>query len=80
MLAGQDVWLDMAFIFHAITKEQFMRIYEKHDKSKILFGTDSPWSDMKKGVDWINQLPIPREEKEAIFYKNASDLLKLTTL
>lgn len=80
LLAGQDVWLDTAFIFHAITKEQFMRIYNKHDKTKILFATDSPWSDMKKGVDWINQLPISEREKEAIFYKNASELLKVTTL
>ena len=77
LLAGQDVWLDTAFIFHAITKEQFMQIYEKHDKSKILFATDSPWSDMKKGVDWIKQLPIIEKEKEAILYRNARELLKV---
>ena len=76
LLAGQDVWLDTAFIFHAITQEQFMRIYEKHDKTKILFATDSPWSDMKKGVEWINQLPITEGEKEAIFSKNAQALFK----
>lgn len=75
LLAGQDVWLDTAFIFHSITQEQFMRIYQKHEKDKILFATDSPWSDMKKGIEWIKKLPITKEEKEAVFYRNAKSLL-----
>lgn len=77
LLAGENVWLDTAFIFDSITEEQFMKIYQKHDKSKILFATDSPWSDMKKGVEWVKQLPITEEEKEAVFYKNAKTLLEM---
>lgn len=74
-LAGENVWLDTAFIFDTIKEEQFYRIYEKHDKEKILFATDSPWSDMKRGVDWVKKLAISEEEKEAIFSGNAKRLL-----
>ena len=74
-LAGCDVWLDTSFIYDRITKEQFLKIYQKHDKSKILFATDSPWSDATRAVEWIKELGLPEDETEAIFSGNAKRLL-----
>ncbi|MBE5952059.1 MAG: metal-dependent hydrolase [Lachnospiraceae bacterium] len=74
-LAGENVWLDTAFIYGHISKEQFFKIYEKHDKSKILFATDSPWSDAKEAVAWIWNLGLPENETEAILSGNAKRLL-----
>ena len=74
-LAGENVWLDTAFIFDYISQEQFLKIYNKHDKKKILFATDSPWSDMKRGTQWVNSLPVSEAEKEDIFFGNAKRLL-----
>lgn len=74
-LAGENVWLDTAFTQDYISKEQFLRIYEKHDKSKILFATDSPWSDMAEGIKWIRSLGLPGQETEAILSGNARGLL-----
>jgi len=74
-LAGEKVWLDTAFIFDYIREEQFYKIYEKHDKEKILFATDSPWSDLARGVEWVKGLAISEREKEAIFSGNAKALL-----
>lgn len=77
-LAGQDVWLDTAFVYGQISPEQFLKIYGKHDKSKILFATDSPWSDAKKAVAWIKNLGLPQEETEAILAGNAKRLLGIS--
>ncbi len=74
-LAGENVYLDTAFSFAYMDQERFMRLWEKHDKSKILFATDSPWSDAAKDIQAVNALPISREEKEAIFSGNARRLL-----
>lgn len=74
-LAGTDVWLDTAFIYDYIGEEQFLKIYEKHDKNKILFATDSPWSDATKAVAWIKSLGLPEEETENILAGNAKRLL-----
>ena len=74
-LAGKDVWFDTAFTQGYLSKEQFLRIYEKHDKSKILFATDSPWSDAKQGIAWIKSLGLSVEETEAILSGNARQLL-----
>ena len=74
-LAGENVWLDTAFIYDYITKEQFFKILEKHGSDKILFATDSPWSDMAKGVNWIRSLSLPQKVTENILSGNAKRLL-----
>ncbi len=76
-LAGENVWLDTAFLFDYITEEQFYKILEKHGPDRILFATDSPWSDMAKGIDWINKLSLPQQIKEDILSGNAKRLLGL---
>ena len=74
-LAGENVWLDTAFIYDYISKEQFMKILEKHGSDKILFATDSPWSDMTKGIEWIKGLSLPQSVEEDILSGNAKRLL-----
>lgn len=74
-LAGENVWLDTAFIYDYITEEQFFKILEKHGSDKILFATDSPWSDMEKGINWIRGLSLPQNVTEDILSGNAKRLL-----
>lgn len=76
-LAGENVWLDTAFIYDYISKEQFLKILQKHDPKKILFATDSPWSDMTKGIEWIRSLSLPEKVTEDILSGNAKRLLGL---
>nr|AIF26729.1 hypothetical protein [uncultured bacterium fosmid pJB84G2] len=37
----------------------------------IMMGSDYPYEDFKKSVDFVKELPISDEDKEKIFYKNA---------
>lgn len=74
-LAGEEVFLDTAFIYDYIEKEQFFKILEKHGSDKILFATDSPWSDMATGVNWIRSLSLPQNVTEDILSGNAKRLL-----
>jgi len=74
-LAGEDVFLDTAFIYDYISKEQFLKILEKHGSDKILFATDSPWSDMTKGMEWMKGLSLPQSVEEDILSGNAKRLL-----
>lgn len=77
-LAGLPVFFDLAFVTpEYISKEQLVRIIRKHGAERILFGTDTPWCSQKAHVEWIDSLPLTGNEKAAIFYKNAAELLKL---
>ena len=58
-------------------KEQFKRILAAHGDDKILFATDSPWSDAGKEIANLNSWDIPAQSLEKIFHLNAEKLLKI---
>ena len=76
-LVGEQVYLDTAFCFDYMKPEQFLKLCEKHGTDKILFATDSPWSDASRDIAVINSLPLSDAEKEAIFFGNARKLLNM---
>lgn len=75
-LAGEPVYLDTAFCFDYMSREDFLKLCEKHGMDKILFATDSPWSDSKRDMEMINSMPLADEAKRAIFSGNAMRLLE----
>lgn len=77
LIAGSDAYLDTSFIDGYIEKEQFVRIVRKHGSKRILFATDSPWSDQAKLVDWIKKSGLNEDEMADVFYNNAALLLDL---
>ena len=59
-----------------IEQDLFFKILKKHGADKILFATDSPWSNVAVGIEYIRNLSISEEEKKQILGKNAMELLK----
>jgi len=76
-LAGEDFYFETSFVLQEAGEEVFKRILRKHSIDKILFGTDSPWTDPINSIKLINELKISNEEKEKIFYKNYERILNL---
>ena len=74
-LCGLDVYLDTAYALRFIGKENFMRILEKHGEDKILFASDSPWSDMTADAEILRSYKLKKETEEKIFFSNAKKLL-----
>ncbi len=77
LLAGEDVYLDTAFMEEYISDEQLVRIIRKHGAERILFGTDCPWSGQRESIERIRNLPLAGQELELIFGGNAEKLLEL---
>lgn len=76
-LAGEQVYMDTAFCFDYMTQDMFLKLCEKHGTDKILFATDSPWSDACRDLEVIKSLPLADNAKEAIFFGNARELLNM---
>ena len=74
-LADANVYFDTAVTFGYIEQEMFLKIWEKHAKDKVLFATDSPWSDAAMAIEKVQALPISSQEKEDILANNAKKLL-----
>lgn len=84
LLAGENVFFDTAFSLDHIegvngllSKEEFVHLVRAHGAERIVFGTDSPWSDQKESVDWIRQTDLTEDEKEKIFAGNMRKILEL---
>ena len=59
-------------------KPAYMCALETCGIDRIILGSDYPYSLWKRTVDAIEELPIPKEDKEKIFFGNARGLLKLS--
>lgn len=60
-----------------MSQEQFLRMVRKFGARRILFGTDSPWGGQKENLERLRELPLEREELDAILGGNAQRLLAL---
>lgn len=77
LLAGKNVYFDTAFNLKDITKEQFVKMLQKHGEDKILFATDSPWAGIKEEKERVLSYNLPKSVQDKIFYKNALNLLDI---
>ncbi len=92
LLCGENLYFDTAFSYGeyayepcvpkgeralALSENRLCALIKKHGADKILFGTDSPWSEREKQVELFASLPIAEAERQAIFHKNAEKLLSL---
>ena len=77
MLCGLDIYLDTAYVLNYVSKDTFKEFIKRHGEDKILFASDSPWSNIKENIEKIKSFELDKETENKIFYKNASKLLGL---
>lgn len=77
LLCDEDVYFDTAYVLRFIGEETFKKIVERHGDDRILFGSDSPWSDIGGDVKLLKSFSLNQQTEEKIFCKNAKRLLGL---
>ena len=92
-LCGEDVYFDTSFSCGSyvppadtfvpetkrrmLDKAQFLRIITKHGSEKILFGSDSPWSEQAASIQQIQSSGLNETCLEKIFHRNAETVFSL---
>ncbi len=74
-LVGKDVYLDTSMGTGFYGLDRLTRIIRNHGAHKVLFATDSPWSNGKGEIAAIRSLPLEQEQIEMVLGKNAEGLL-----
>lgn len=75
-LLGKDIYLDTAFVLRIMAPETLKRFFRKHPIERILFGSDSPFTDQDAELNYLLNLPfLTTSEKEKIAGGNAELLL-----
>lgn len=75
ILLGKDIYIDTSFSSYVLGSEGMLRMIRKHGAEKVLFGSDSPWTDAGKELKLLNNLHLSSSQKDLIMYKNALELL-----
>ena len=93
LLADCSVYLDTAFTldplrsntgddaaehYAPLSREQFLRIVKTFGSDHILFGTDSPWTDMWEALKLVRESGLTSSELKAVLGGNAAKLLNLS--
>jgi predicted TIM-barrel fold metal-dependent hydrolase len=78
-ICGTTCTIDMALTTGTINAKKLLQILSRHGYDRILFGTDSPWSDQTVSARMMEVLGIqlPDGVKDKIMYANAARLLNL---
>lgn len=92
-LYGTDVYLDTACCLYPwrnrkgettdfdgctpLTRERFTSIVRRHGADRILFGSDSPWTDQAESMALLNSSGLTSAELTAILGANAAKLLTI---
>lgn len=92
-LAGLPVYLDTSFALGSyvppdgvflpeeerrmLGDAQFLRIVQKHGADRILFGSDSPWSDQRTALKQVRAL-LPAAMQPAVLGGNAARVFGIT--
>ncbi len=74
-LVGEDIYLDTSMGTEYYGRERFLNILKGHGADRILFATDSPWSDAGKEIENLRSWGISEGDLDKIFFKNACALL-----
>ena len=74
-LAGEELYLDTSLVsLRPEKREIILDILNSHSPDRLLFGTDTPWTEAGREVEFIESAPITDELKNKIFFKNAENL------
>ncbi len=76
VLLGLPLYIDTSYSHYVLRDDGMTRMIKKHGADRVLFGSDSPWKRADDDIRTIMGLDLPLEDKEAILYRNAAELLK----
>ncbi len=76
-LASTGIYLDTCMGQTYYGSKIFIDIVNAFGADRILFASDSPWSNPKQEIQLISSLPLPSSDKEKILHLNAERLLGL---
>ncbi len=75
-LVGRDLYFDTSYSLADLGPGRMVALMRAHGIERILFGTDSPWTDQAAEVAGIRSLELADGEIEAVLGGNAAVLLK----
>ncbi len=71
-----NIYTDTSMTLSEVSEDEFVRLLGHFSEDRVLFGSDSPWTDQKEMIDRALGLGISDEFKEKMLFRNAAALLR----
>lgn len=75
-IIGRNLYLDTSYSLADLGPERMASLIKAHGPDRVLFGTDSPWTDQAAEIAGIRGLDLTDDQITAILGENASRLLR----
>jgi predicted TIM-barrel fold metal-dependent hydrolase len=75
----ENIYTETSMTLTEMDDDTFIKTISSFDEDKILFGSDSPWTDQREMVQRVLNLKISDGLKEKILFRNAATFLTLFT-
>ncbi|MDA8098513.1 MAG: amidohydrolase family protein [Nitrospiraceae bacterium] len=71
-----NVYTETSMTMPEMSDDEFIRLVSLFDENRILFGSDSPWTDQKNMLERTQSLRLPDRIKAKMLWQNAQALLR----
>ena len=71
----RNVYTETSMTLTEMGDREFARLLEQFDADRLLFGSDSPWTDQQEMIERTRLLRMSDERKEKLLYRNALSLI-----
>lgn len=72
-----NVYTDTSMTLTEMSDEEFVKLLGNFDEDRVLFGSDSPWTDQKEMLERTLKLRLPEKRMEKMMYGNVARLLRI---
>ncbi|MFZ7120496.1 MAG: amidohydrolase family protein [Eubacteriaceae bacterium] len=76
-LIGEDIYIDTSSSLSYLGYKKMTQLIKDHGVNKVLFASDSPWTDQEKEISELKKLDIDNDELKLILGENARNILKI---
>ncbi len=77
LLGRENLWIDTSYAVERMASDQVFSMIRKHGHKRVLFGTDSPWSDFDSAKNALLNVGLSEDELADILYNNAINFLSI---
>ncbi|HOV77143.1 MAG TPA: amidohydrolase family protein [Sedimentisphaerales bacterium] len=77
-LIGRQIHIEVSFASDDLEPEKARAMILSHPAGYMLFGTDSPWTDQGRTLEWLEGLRLPPDVMTGVLGGNALRLLRLS--
>jgi predicted TIM-barrel fold metal-dependent hydrolase len=76
-LVGEPITMEMSLALESLSRDEARRMIRAHSSDRLLFGTDSPWSEAAESLRVLRALELPSDLLRKVEWENAVRIFRL---